>query len=40
MRELAAQAASGAIDATARAALDTEYRQLITEINRISTVTE
>jgi flagellin len=40
MRELATQAASGALDTTARAALDTEYRQLIAEIDRIVNVTE
>jgi flagellin len=40
MRELATQAASGTLDATARAALDTEYRQLISEIDRIANVTE
>lgn len=40
MRELAEQAANGALDSTARSALDTEYQQLISEINRISTVTE
>lgn len=40
MRELAEQAANGALDSTARSALDTEYQQLISEINRISSVTE
>jgi flagellin len=40
MRELATQAASGTLDATARNALDTEYRQLASEIDRIVAVTE
>jgi flagellin len=40
MRELATQAATGTIDTTARAALDAEYQQLRTEIDRIVNVTE
>ncbi len=40
MRELATQSANGTLDTTARAALDTEYQQLIIEINRIVSVTE
>jgi flagellin len=40
MRELATQAANGTLDGTARAALDTEYRQLASEIDRIVAVTE
>jgi flagellin len=40
MRELATQAASGTLDTTARTALDTEYQQLRTEIDRIANVTE
>lgn len=40
MRELAQQSATGTIDATARAALDSEFTQLRSEIDRIVMVTE
>jgi len=40
MRELAEQAANGTIGASERSALDNEYDQLMSEINRISNVTE
>ncbi len=40
MRELAAQAANGAISDTDRAALNNEYTQLVSEIDRIVNVTE
>jgi flagellin len=40
MRELAVQAANATVDGTARAALDAEYQQLISEITRIVNVTE
>jgi flagellin len=40
MRELATQSATATIDGTARAALDAEYQQLRTEIDRIVNVTE
>jgi len=40
MRELAQQSATGTLDASARAALDTEYQQMISEINRVVSATE
>jgi flagellin len=40
MRELATQSATATVDATARRALDAEYQQLRTEIDRIVNVTE
>jgi flagellin len=39
MRELAVQAASGQYDADNRSALDTEYQQLASEINRVISAT-
>lgn len=39
MRELAVQAASGQYDSANRAALDTEYQQLASEINRVISAT-
>lgn len=40
MRELSEQAANGTLGTSERAALDTEFSQLIAEIDRISNVTE
>lgn len=40
MRELAEQAANGTLGASERSALDNEYDELMSEINRISVVTE
>lgn len=40
MRELAEQSANGSLGATERTALDNEYAQLVSEIDRISNVTE
>ena len=39
MRELAVQAASGQYDDDNRSALDTEYQQLVSEINRVISAT-
>ncbi len=40
MRELAVQAADGALSDTERGFLDSEFSELITEIDRVSSVTE
>ncbi len=40
MRELAEQSSNGTLDTSARSALDNEYSQLKSEIDRISNVTE
>lgn len=40
MRELAEQSSNGSLGTSERSALDNEYTQLLSEINRISSVTE
>ncbi len=40
MRELAVQAANGTLGSTERGYINTEYSQLVNEVNRISAVTE